>query len=240
MTLDTLTLGGVFITGLATSLHCAGMCGLLTCGLGIAGHSSQMASIGIYHTCRLTGYLISGLIVGGIGGIIGIDSILPGLNILPLLIIILLGLIALGADKKLSAVPGLGKLVHKLRSRTLRFPPLARSAVVGLSTPLLPCGPLYAILAIALASGGPVAGGKIMFVFGLGAIPAIWATQVASVWMSQKFGARHFQLGRRILAGLAVVSMAWHFGLPLAARAKNGEPIFSSEPACQCDLPNSE
>lgn len=239
MTIETVTLGGVLITGLATSLHCAGMCGLLTCGLGIGGHSSQMASIGIYHTCRLAGYLVAGLIIGGIGGAIGIRSLVPGLNLLPLLLIVLLGLIAFGMDRKLSAVPGLGKLVHKVRSRTLGFPPLLRAAVVGFCTPLLPCGPLYAMFAIAFASGTMVAGGKIMFVFGLGAIPAIWVTQVASVWMSRRFNAKQFQRGRRILAGLAMVSMVWHFGLPLAARAQNGESIFAPEPACQCDLPEN-
>lgn len=227
------------ITGIATSLHCAGMCGLLTCGLGIAGHSSQMAGIGIYHACRLAAYLVAGLLIGGIGGALGVSSILPGLNILPLLLIVLLGLIALGLDKKISAVPGLGKLTHRLRARTLGFPPLLRAAVIGMGTPLLPCGPLYAMFAIALASGGAVAGGRIMFVFGLGAIPAIFATQVAAIWMSQKFNARSLLLGRRILAGLAVLSMSWHFALPLAARARKGEALLAPEPACQCELPRS-
>ena len=63
---DTLTLGAAFAVGLATSLHCAGMCGLLTCGLGIAGQGPAMAAAGVYHAARLIAYLIAGALAGGI------------------------------------------------------------------------------------------------------------------------------------------------------------------------------
>lgn len=225
---SSITLVGVLVAGLATSLHCAGMCGLLTCGLGIAGHASQTASIGIYHASRLVGYSIAGAIAGFLGSVIGIPRIFPQTNWLPYLLIALLLSIAFGLDKKIAAVPGLGKAVQMIRAKTLSIPPLARAGVVGLSTPLLPCGPLYAILAIALASGSTIGGIKVMLVFGLGAIPAIWATQIASVWMNQKFNARQFQFAKRGLAVLAAVSLSWHFW-PTGG--------FSNEaPACNCEL----
>ncbi len=226
--LSSVTLFAVFVAGLATSLHCAGMCGLLTCGLGIAGHSSQTASIGIYHASRLLGYSIAGAIAGFLGTTLGVTSIFPNTNWLPLLLIVLLLAIALGLDKKIAAVPGLGKAVHFIRSKTLSIPPLARAGVVGLSTPLLPCGPLWAIMAIALASGSTIGGIKVMLVFGFGAIPAIWATQIASVWMNQKFNARQFQIVKRSLAVLAALSLCWHFW------PTNG--FASDEPSCNCEI----
>jgi len=230
-----ITLMGVFIAGLATSLHCAGMCGLLTCGLGIAGHSSQTASIGIYHATRLIGYAVAGGIAGFVGQVLGISKILPGFQWLPLLLVLLLGVIAFGVDNRIAAVPGLGKAVHLIRSKTLSVPPLARAGIVGLSTPLLPCGPLYAVLAIALASGSAVRGSEIMICFGLGALPAIWGTQIASVWMNRKLHARHFQAGRRILAGLAAVSLLWHFApWPLSAESADDDGT------CRCNFEIAE
>lgn len=185
---------------------------------------------------RLVGYFLVGTIAGTLGALLGVDKVFPGLNWLPWLLIIFLFGIALGADQKIAAVPGLGRAVHLIRSRTLRFPPLARAAVVGISTPLLPCGPLYAVIAIAFAAGGGIEGGRVMLTFGLGAIPAIWATQVASAWVDGRLNARQIQNGRKILAGAAAVSLAFHFVLPVAVKAGNGEAINLKEPACDCEL----
>ncbi len=224
----TLTLGGVFVAGLATSLHCAGMCGLLTCGLGIAGHSSQMAAIGVYHATRLIGYLFAGLVLGGAGAALGLENFFPGIQWLPWLLIILLVTIAFGLDRWLGKVPGLSRAVYLLRSRTLQVPPLTRAAVIGLSTPLLPCGPLYAIYLIALVSGDAIAGAKVMLVFGLGSIPAIWITQIATAWMHRRLSAKHLQRSRQVLAALAAVSLLWHFTPGIASASE------SNRPGCRC------
>ncbi|MEM6916137.1 MAG: sulfite exporter TauE/SafE family protein, partial [Verrucomicrobiota bacterium] len=119
---ETITLGGLFIAGLATSLHCAGMCGLLTCGLGIAGRGPALASVGIYHTCRLLGYAIAGAIFGFLGSVLGFDLSLAGIPWLPVLLIVFLIAIFFGLDKRLGAIPGLGKVVMQIRMRTLNFP----------------------------------------------------------------------------------------------------------------------
>ena len=95
-----ITLAGMLVAGLATSLHCAGMCGLLTCGLGIAGHGSQVASIGVYHFCRLVGYFVAGSLAGGLGQILGVGSLFAGLYWLPWLLIIFLVVIASGGDRR--------------------------------------------------------------------------------------------------------------------------------------------
>ena len=45
-----LTLAGALITGLATSLHCAGMCGPLACGVGTfaKSESERMTAASLY------------------------------------------------------------------------------------------------------------------------------------------------------------------------------------------------
>lgn len=234
MTLDpgTITLGGLFVAGLATSLHCAGMCGLLTCGLGIAGRGPALASVGLYHFCRLVGYGIAGAIMGLIGSRIGFTISPSGVQWLPLMLILFLIAIVFGLDKKMATIPGLGKIMLQIRIRTLKFPPLARAAIIGLATPLLPCGPLYAILALALASGSTVRGVEIMLAFGLGAIPAIWAVQIGSSWVNQKLGAKGFLIAKRSLAATAAISLMWHFSYIGSSQADEK----SDSATCRCDL----
>lgn len=234
MTIDpgTITLGGLFVAGLATSLHCAGMCGLLTCGLGIAGRGPALASVGLYHFCRLVGYGIAGATMGLIGSRIGFTISPSGVQWLPLMLIAFLIAIVFGLDKKLAAIPGLGKIMLQIRIRTLKFPPLARAAIIGLATPLLPCGPLYAILALALASGSPVRGVEIMLAFGFGAIPAIWAVQIGSSWVNQKLGARGFLIAKRSLAAAAALSLLWHFSFIGSGHAD--EKMDST--TCRCEF----
>lgn len=215
MTLDpsSLTLGGLFVAGLATSLHCAGMCGLLTCGLGIAGKGPALAAIGVYHFARLASYGIAGAIVGFIGGKFGLGWDPAGAPWLPILLIAFLVAIVFGFDRRLAALPGLGKITLAIRMKTLKFPPIARAAVVGAATPLLPCGPLYAVLALALAGGSALRGAETMLAFGLGPVAAIWTVQVSSAWMNRRLGAKGFLFAKRGLAAMAALSLAWHFSL---------------------------
>jgi len=209
--LSSFTLGGFFVAGLATTLHCAGMCGLLTCGLGIAGRGPALASVGVYHFARLVGYGLAGAVMGFVGGSFGLQAHLGGVSWLPLLLILFLVAIAFGLEKKIATFPGLGRAALALRTRTLKSPPLVRAAFVGVATPLLPCGPLYAILALALASGSMVRGAEVMLAFGLGAVPGIWFVQIGSAWMNRRLSAKGLQLAKRGLAAAAAVSLLWHF-----------------------------
>ncbi len=56
-------------------------------------------------------------------------------------------------------------------------PPVVASAALGLATPLLPCGPLYFLLALALLSGSAARGTEFMLAFGLGTVPLLWLAQ---------------------------------------------------------------
>lgn len=230
MTLDpgALTLGGLFVAGLATSLHCAGMCGLLTCGLGIAGRGPALASVGLYHFARLVGYAVAGGLMGFLGGRLGFAFDPAGVPWLPVLLVLFLLAIVFGLDKRLGAIPGLGRVMMRIRMKTLKFPPLLRAGVIGLATPLLPCGPLYAMLALALAGGSTVRGIETMLAFGLGALPAIWAVQIGSSWVNRKLGDRGFLYAKRGLAAAAALSLMWHYPRLL------GEGAGPDNGACRC------
>lgn len=230
---ESITLGGLFVAGLATSLHCAGMCGLLTCGLGIAGRGPAISSVGLYHFFRLVGYAIAGAVAGTIGAQIRFNFSLSGIPWLPVLLVVFLIAIIFGIDKKLGVLPGLGKVMTKIRIKTLSLPTPARATIIGLATPLLPCGPLYAILALAMAGGSAIKGTEIMLAFGLGAIPAIAAVQLGSSWVNKKLGAKGFLYAKRGLAAAAAISLIWHFSMLSGGIAGDGQ---GDKTTCRCEL----
>lgn len=230
---ETLTLSAIFVVGLATSLHCAGMCGLLTCGLGIAGQGPAMAASGLYHAARLFSYAIAGSIAGGVGQWLQLRMDFHFSIWIPLLLFLSLLAVAFGLDRKLGAVPGIGRVVHRIRFRTMKYPPLLRASIIGLATPLLPCGPLYAMIALSLASGSAAKGAGMMVSFGLGPIPAIWAVQLGAIWVNRRLGTRGFLIAKRTLAVGAALSLLWHFSF--------FQPLLRAESAdsstCRCTPP---
>lgn len=166
--------------------------------------------------------------MGFLGGRLGFAFNPAGVPWLPVLLILFLLAIVLGLDKRLGAIPGLGRVIMGIRMKTLKFPPLLRAGIIGLATPLLPCGPLYAMLALALAGGSTVRGIETMLAFGLGALPAIWAVQIGSSWVNRKLGDRGFLHAKRGLAAAAALSLMWHFPQLL------GQGVDPDNAACRC------
>ena len=95
-----------------------------------------------------------------------------------------------------------------LAARPLRRRGWASRLAFGAVNGLLPCGLLYAALALAVAAGGAAAGAGVMLVFGLGTVPAL-ATASAGL---RKLSARS-PATRRVLAALVLVAglgaLAW-------------------------------
>jgi uncharacterized protein len=51
------------------------------------------------------------------------------------------------------------------------------AGLLGIATPLLPCGPLYFLLSLALLSGSALRGAETLLAFGLGTVPLLWFAQ---------------------------------------------------------------
>jgi sulfite exporter TauE/SafE len=165
--------------GLATSIHCVGMCGPLACSVTSRSKNREHALLETtaYHLGRITSYTIIGMLAGMIGKqplSFFFDSpavILPWLMI-PFLII--------------SAFPGLVK-VPRLKFLTLPYykakfwaqnkPPGVAGGLLGIISPCLPCTPLYLIFGVSLLSGSALTGAKIALCFSLGTVPLLWAAQ---------------------------------------------------------------
>lgn len=185
-------LGYLFIIGLLTSTHCVGMCGGILLGTATGNRRSAKRSAPIvaallYNGGRLLSYTIMGAVFGAAGMVItytmsvksmvftmvGLLVAIIGLNLWGLLP----GLRALAPEQ--SSACGLsGNARRKFAGRPL---------IVGLLTGLMPCGALYAMWLIAMASGSAVQGALKMLAFAAGTVPLLVLFGALGAWFPRKW-----------------------------------------------------
>ena len=83
------------------------------------------------------------------------------------------------------------------------------AAALGLATPLLPCGPLYFLVALALLSGSALRGVEFMLAFGLGTVPLLWLAQSQFQWVRQKLSPLWLDRTRIILGCSSALVIGW-------------------------------
>jgi len=196
---------GLLLAGAAGSVvHCAPMCGPFVLGQ-VSDRLARLpgallcerrrlgnAMLLPYHAGRLITYTGLGALAGEGGAALGR---LPWFGWLSAILLGLAALLFLGhALRRLSpslgavlawVVPGTDRapalwvrLVRRLSARVDRARP-GGGLLLGLLLGFLPCGFLYAALAVAAATGGPLTGAGAMLCFGLGTVPSLVAVGVA-------------------------------------------------------------
>lgn len=196
------------VAGLVTSLHCAAMCGPLSCALmPVRGDHADAHTVStVYHVTRLAGYTALGAVVGGIGRAPLLLISQSALRWLPWVLVFFFIGLALRLDRHLPKLAVLGRLTWKLQGWLRGRSRVQAAAAMGFATPLLPCGPLYFILALALLSGSAARGAEVMLAFGLGTVPLLWLAQTQFHWVRQKLSP--LWLGRmRIALALTVAGV---------------------------------
>jgi sulfite exporter TauE/SafE len=215
-----------FTVGLVTSIHCAGMCGPLTCAFFAAKpgtpRETQIAG-GIYHLSRLVAYSLIGGLLGAAGHSAAkvLFAGAPG-RLLPWAFAVLFLMIAFRLDRYIPVIRGFSAIFHRLKFNTM--PRFKMSAVLGLATPFLPCGPLYAVFAVALFAGSFLNGAELMAAFALGTMPLYWLLQSQYFRLQRRFSPGALQWSRQ---GLALVS-----ALLLVARALSSPGDHLSKITC--------
>lgn len=174
-------LAAAWLTGLAGgSGHCIGMCGGILAALGTHQHGGLRGVLVLQfaHCGRIFGYCAAGAIAGALGSGIAVGLIgEPAPNILRYIAAVMIAAIGL---QLLIGRPLLRQLVRGGNAVWLRLAPLLRPLLpprtvprafaAGLLWGWLPCGLVYAQLAVAAAAGSAVQGAAVMAVFGLGTL----------------------------------------------------------------------
>lgn len=200
-----------FVAGLVTSLHCAGMCGPLACSLmPVRGDLSDAHTVGtVYHLSRLAGYALLGALAGGLGSAPLTWLSQSAFRWLPWIFVIFFVALALRLDRYLPKLAVLGRLTWRLQGALRRRSRVEAAAALGLATPLLPCGPLYFIIALALLSGSAVRGVEMMLAFGLGTVPLLWLAQTQFHWVRQRLSPLWLGRMRATLALATALVLGW-------------------------------
>jgi len=170
-----------FLVGFLGSMHCVGMCGGLVTTLTMSRPKVWWTGLMSYQLGRIITYTFLGLIAGMIGIVMTQVTWFTGIQrtmtIIAGILMIIFGLNLAGwlPDPFVKLMTTFTKrigLTHWIHAATSSRMPMSW-LMVGLFNGLLPCGLVYAGLALSLTSGHIGLSAAMMFAFGLGTIPAM-------------------------------------------------------------------
>ncbi len=238
----------VLAASVVGSPHCAGMCGgiaVVCSGIGTRSARRTLGSMLAYHAARGVSYTAVGALAGACGALLNSGGALVGVQQVAAIaagvaVMIVGGALVLrssGWDAGRLALPAWVKCALAAVHRAAALlPPTRRSIVIGLATPLLPCGWLWAFAVVAAGSGSVLGGALVMSAFWVGTVPilALMGAGIASLGADR----------RRLLAALAGTAMIavglWTATVrasiaPRVADMVNRADATASTPACCAD-----
>ncbi len=218
--------GSLFVTGLAGSLHCVGMCGPILVAfsqaLGSANPSPRrfwQPDFFYYHAGRLWTYGLLGFLAGWAGLELRQGSAWLGaqrsFSVLFSVLVILSGVVALGLVPRLrldAVVTGCAVAASRRPwlAALLREPRRVARLLLGAVMGFLPCGLVYSLLLVVSTLPSPLHSALGMVCFGAGTLPALTAVVLGSRAAPRWLRAQ----GTRIAAALLIA-----MGLFMLARA---------------------
>ena len=216
-----------FLVGLLGGLHCAAMCGGIVAALNLPSRRVTLSGGGVgtiatqvagqlplhvaYSTGRIASYTAAGAIAGGVGGVATLaETVMPiqiALALVANALVVLLGVYLAGAGSGVARLEGIGSaLWRRIAPIGRRFLPAdtpVRAVGAGAVWGWLPCGLVYSVLALALASGDAVRGATVMLAFGLGTAPNL----ILAGLTLDRFRGLLARPGVRRTAGVAVAAL---------------------------------
>ena len=226
-----MTTFAALVAGLATSLHCAGMCGPIACGLGTLAKTEgeRLTAASLYHGMRLVSYGLIGAVCGALGRQpLGWFFDSPAV-LLPWVMVAVMLMMAFGLDKKAPRPAVFNRLAARARFKASKFSAFGGAAAMGLLTPLLPCGPLYLVFGAALLAGSAAKGAEFTLAFGLGTVPLLWLAQHSFHRIRARLTPVAMGRLRRGLALATAVVLAWRLHGTIPIEYLGGKP--AADPA---------
>jgi uncharacterized protein len=215
--------------GLWSTGHCLAMCGGIAAAAGQSNRQNlnnstaqRGAELLAWQFGRVGSYMLMGLLVGAFGTVFLSVAPVVGIRqaafIFANLMLITLGLHVAQLWSGIVQVERIGQMIWKIMSpyatatliaktpkRRNRPEQIMRAMKAGAIWGWLPCGLVYSMLITASVSGSAANGAAWMLAFGLGTIPALWLTSMASDQATAFFKRRTVRLS----AGLLIIA----FGL---------------------------
>ena len=211
-----------------------------------------MIATAMYHVSRAVSYVLLGVVAGGIGSILDAGGALVGLQRITAVVAgiavalcgVALLLSASGIDAGRSSLPAwLQRAVSAVHRAAAAMPPIRRAAVVGLATPLLPCGWLWAFALVAAGTGSAFHGGVVMLAFWAGTVPilALLGAGIAALGQQQRKALAAIAGVAMVAVGVHTAGMRASLAFPIAqrleeqSRATGREGSSGYEPGAEDD-----
>lgn len=215
-----------FFMGLATSLHCVGMCGsiigTLTLSLSAEVRNRKRLLIPFvlnYNLGRITSYTLAGAIAGIVESFIPAPiTEINGYRILQILSAVIMagaGFYIAGWLPRFAYIEKAGVYLWK------RIEPYGRKLIpvqdhfqaflFGVIWGWLPCGLVYTALALALTTGDIFKSSLTMFSFGLGTLPAVMGVGIMTSVLTRLSRMQRFKqvVGLFMIALALLAAMPW-------------------------------
>jgi sulfite exporter TauE/SafE len=217
-----------FVLGFAGSLHCIGMCGPLA--VMISGRNPQAVVLNrlVYNAGRTITYMLLGALIGmvgtfaKVGGVQNIFSIVIGISILVFLLFY---------KSQPVFISLFNKMIGRLKRSFLEHQKGARmysAFATGVFNGFLPCGLVYAAIAVAVVQTSVLESAGVMLFFGLGTIPALLLTAYSFQRIKQLLPFSWRKIQQIILVMIAVIMIGRGLQQELIQRGE----IAQSEIVC--------
>jgi uncharacterized protein len=199
--IDWVSLSATLAAGFLGSAHCMGMCGVVMSagqptkskveiqGTRITPIARRLSSLLSFNAGRIASYALAGAMLGSLGNALVSQTIFAStmslrtsLFVLGQVFVIAMALYVIGNTRMVMALEALGSrawrwiqpyAARQLATNTMSLGNARTQFTLGLLWGWIPCGLVYAMLALALASQSALSGALTMIAFGLGTLPAM-------------------------------------------------------------------
>ena len=190
----------IFGGALLGSAHCIGMCGGFAAAIGAS--KPKLRAVLPRQLIYTVGRIFTYAFLGALAGFAGLRLSQFGIVMLGV------GVSALGLIKKKQAGPtGIGKLFAPIFNHFLNGSANTAYFAAGIATGFLPCGLVYAFLALAIAAADVLDGMLIMTCFGLGTAPTMIAIGCGSTLLSATQRSRIFRVAGALMLIMGSVTI---------------------------------
>lgn len=200
-----------FAAGLLGGVHCAGMCGGIAASLSASARGPALPRQLAFNAGRIGAYTVAGTAFGTLGaaaqwGFVQVAQTL--LFVAANVLMVFLGLYVAGWGRAVLRLESAGgaawHAIEPLRRRFFPVDSTLKALGAGAVWGWVPCGLVYSMLALALASGDALSGAGVMLAFGLGTLPNLLAAGLAA---QRILAIRRYPWVRRT-AGMAIIGLA--------------------------------
>ena len=208
-----------FAMGLFSSLHCIGMCGSIIGTLTLSlkpeirnNKSTLFPYVLNYNIGRVFSYTLAGLLVGLAESLLtlpfGAGHGHRALQLISAIIMVGAGLYIAGWFPRFAYIEKAGskfwKLIEPYGRRLIPVTTRTQAFLFGMIWGWLPCGLVYAALALAATTGDVLRSGMTMLAFGLGTLPSVMGVGIMTDTLTKLSRMQRFKQ----LIGLLLVLIA--------------------------------